>query len=126
MSRNLQLAAFEDGAYGAIREWAPVISDAAAALQALDHAVFEQAEEAYLQLAADKIAEIRTTAEWLERIVIDSAKASDYPLAPFARITGRGTGTVSRWGDAPLLETVDGAVGPGTVVKRTKPRDARG
>lgn len=125
MTRNLQIAAFEDGPYGAIQQYTPQILDAAHSLQTLDQTVYDQAEEAYLHLVADRIAEIRSIAEWLERIVIDDAKASGYPLAPFARITGRGTGTVSRWGEAPLLETEDGRFGPGTLVKRKSPRQAR-
>lgn len=115
-----------EGAHRAIKNTAPTIQSALDAATGLDEAVYEQAREAYLHLAADRIAEIRVTAEWLERILIDEAKAAGLPLAPLAKITGRGTGTVSRWGAHPLMEDEDGAYGPGTITTRRPPRDVRG
>lgn len=95
------------GGYQAATDTGSDISEAVGELLDIDHAVYAQAHETYLHMAATKIASVRQAAERLERLIVDEAKASGYPLAPFAKLTGRSTATMSRWGQAPLLTSDD-------------------
>lgn len=95
------------GGHRAVNDFGGDIRSRVEELLEIDQAVYSQAHETYLHMSAGKAAAIRQSAERLERLIVDEAKASGYPLAPFAKLTGRGSATMSRWGNAPLLTSDD-------------------
>lgn len=95
------------GGYEAANDLGGDIRSTVGKLLEIDQAVYSQAHETYLHMSAERAAAIRQSAERLERLLVDEAKASGYPLAPFAKLTGRGSATMSRWGNAPLLTSDD-------------------
>lgn len=95
------------GGYQAAVDLGEDIRNSVDELLEIDPAVYAQAHETYLHKIAERAASARRSAERLERLIVDEAKATGYPLAPFAKLTGRSTATMSRWGQAPLMTSDD-------------------
>lgn len=95
------------GAHDVVQSAAEMIEARLEKMRNLDPDMYEKTRGGYLHYAEGLVAEVRVIAEWAERLLIDEAGAQGLPLAPFARITGRSTGTVSTWAKKPLqVETI--------------------
>lgn len=78
-------------------------------LYELPRILYDKAPDAWSEEALAELTRIRTTAEWLSRIIIES---SALPQRDVSKITGYSPSTVNTWRNNQLM-TDDGSYGPG-------------